>query len=172
MLQELSDEMPYKVVEDPRSRCESFNSTTPSSVKTKTTAVSVTDVNYRTSLCFRNIYIDQNDPPAELMRRATEVISQSRVPLGHDEIMIQMLRNKLRGIENATKGTITLYISFVTFETLDRRLRSAASQLWFDAVPVPLDPEVFTDQPRLHNQSPTLLSGIPKLRSQIDSLPP
>lgn len=152
--------MARKVTEDSPSPPESFSSTaTPSSSKTKTTAVSVTDVKYRGSLSYRSIYIGCRDPPIELMRRATEIISHPRALLELDDATVQELRDTLRRMENEAETTISNHITDAVGKIPDQRLASVVGRLWSDSVPVPLRQDFFTAQVPLPRPKPDLAFG-------------
>jgi hypothetical protein len=78
----------------------SFDSTISTSRKSKASAASVRDSDYHQSLRYRNIYIERDDPPVELMRRATRIISRPRASPEMDDATAQDLRHTARRLRN------------------------------------------------------------------------
>jgi hypothetical protein len=74
--------------------------------KSEASAASVRDSDYRQSLRYRNIYINRNDLPVELMRRTTRIISRSRAFPDMDDVTVQELRDTSRRIENEAEEVI------------------------------------------------------------------
>jgi hypothetical protein len=69
-------------------------------------AASVRDSNCRESLRYRNIYINRNNPPVELMRRAERIISRPRASPEINDPIAQELRNISRRVENEAEEII------------------------------------------------------------------
>jgi hypothetical protein len=84
----------------------SFDSTISTSRKSEASAASVRDSDYRESLRYRNIYINRNDPPVELMPRAERIISRPRASPEMDDPTAQELRNISRRVENEAEEVI------------------------------------------------------------------
>src|SRR5256885_960825 len=78
----------------------SFENTITTSRKSERSAVSVHGTDYRQSLRYRNIYIERENPPAELMRRAHRIISRSRTSPEMDDAAIQELKDTSRGLQD------------------------------------------------------------------------
>lgn len=111
-------------------------------------AASVRDANYRDSLAYRHIYINREDPPVELMRRAHKIISRPRTSPEIDDQTAQQLIKTSRRIKNDSEEVIVQQLAPDIIPAMklvpDQRLTSNANQLWSDSVPVPLDPDVLT----------------------------
>lgn len=106
--QEVSDNMPRKCTEvfpSPRDSG-ALTATISSSRKLERSTASVHDTDYRNSLRYRNIYIERHDPPVELVRRATRIISRPRASPEIDDATIQKLRGKSRGLQNEAEKEI------------------------------------------------------------------
>jgi hypothetical protein len=95
-IRELSDNMSRKPTGVLPSPGNSFDSTISTSRKSEASAASVRDSDYRESLRYRNIYINRNDPPVELMRRAERIISRPRASPEMDDPTAQELRGTER----------------------------------------------------------------------------
>src|ERR1700722_14047432 len=76
---EVSDDMPRKTADVLPSPSDTPKSIISFSGKSVKSAASASDTDYRqNSLRYRNIYIERDDPPLELIRRATRIISRRR----------------------------------------------------------------------------------------------
>lgn len=134
-----------------------------SSRKSEKTTASVNDANYRESLSHRNIYIEQNDPPSELLRRAERIISHPRASPDMDDSTAKELRDAVRRVQNEGEDEIIRQlapniipaINKVPSQTLARN----SNQPWFNSVPVPLDPVVLTNPLPLPKPKPDLAFG-------------
>jgi hypothetical protein len=63
-------------------------------------AASTRDTDYRNSFRYRNIYINREDFPVELMQKANRIISRQRIFSEIDDAAVQKLRDKSRKLEN------------------------------------------------------------------------
>ncbi|KAK7885081.1 hypothetical protein LTR67_010784 [Exophiala xenobiotica] len=79
---------------------------TMSSRRSEKSAASVHDTDYRQSLSYRNIYINRNDPPAELIQRAKRIISRSRASPEMDAATAQALMARSRRVETESEDVI------------------------------------------------------------------
>jgi len=127
----------------------SFEGTISTSRKSEKSAASVTDTDYRQSLRYRNIYVNREDPPPELMRRAERIISRSRTsPEMDDEVAHQLIRTSRR-VEEEGEEVIVQQLAPDIIPAMkmlpDKRLASNADQLWCNSVPIPLKPSILTN---------------------------
>ncbi|OAL28680.1 hypothetical protein AYO20_09404 [Fonsecaea nubica] len=136
--------------------------TTPSR-KSGGPSASVHDSNYRESLRRRNIYINRDHPPAELMKRARTIISTERKSPGMNDKTAQGLVATSRKVENQPEADImrTLAPGIIPAMNVlpDERLASNTNQLWSNCVPVPLNPAVLTVPLPLPRPKPDLVFG-------------
>jgi hypothetical protein len=77
-LEEVLENMPRNTTYVLPSPDNTFSSIISSSRKSERSTASVSDTDYRNSLRYRNIYIERENPPMELVRRATRIISRPR----------------------------------------------------------------------------------------------
>jgi hypothetical protein len=163
LLREVSDNMPRKPTEVLPSPGDSFNSIVSSSRKSERSAASVHDTNYRDFLRYRNIYIERENPPVELMHRAKRIISRPRASPEMDDAAIQKLRDKSRRLQNEAEEEIVQqlgpHIIPAMDEIPDQRLVRNVNQLWSNSVPVPLNPNVLTNPLPLPRPKPDLAFG-------------
>ncbi|KAK5214939.1 hypothetical protein LTR72_011966, partial [Exophiala xenobiotica] len=121
----------------------SFEGTISTSRKSEKSAASVHDTDYRQSLRYRNIYVNREDPPPELMRRAKRIISRSRTSPEMDDKAAQQLIRTSRRVEEEGEEVIVQQLAPDIIPAMkmlpDKRLASNANQLWYNSVPVPLD---------------------------------
>jgi hypothetical protein len=164
--QEASDNMPRKTAEVLRllpSPDDSFSSVISSSRKSEKSAASVRDTDYRSSLGYRNICINRQDPPVELMRRATRIISRPRASPEMDDPTVQELRGTVRRLENKGEEDIVQQLAPHIIPAMNRvpdpRLERNADQPWFNYVPVPLDPSILINPLPLPKPKPDLVFG-------------
>src|SRR5205085_7093131 len=112
--------------------------------KSEKSSATVHDPDYRNSLRYRNIYIEREDPLTELVRQATRIISRPRASPEMDDATIQELRDKSRKLQNEAENEIVRqlgrHIIPAIDEIPDQRLARNPDQLWFNSVPVPLNP--------------------------------
>lgn len=121
-----------------------IDTATTSERSVKSTA-SVRDTDYRRSLGYCNIYIEEEDPPSELMRRVRNIISRPRQSPEIDHDTVACIRKSIR--KNKDKGEevvkFQIAVSVIPgFNTIpDERLEQSPGQLWHDSVPIPNDPD-------------------------------
>ena len=155
--------MPRKTAEVLPSPDDSFNSVVSSSRRSERSTASVHDTDYHQALRYRNIYIEREDPPVELIRRATRIISRPRVSPEMDDATVQRLRDKSRKLRNEAEDIITKqfgsHIIPAMDEIPDPRLEMNADQVWSNSVPIPLDPDVLTNPLPLPRPKPDLAFG-------------
>ncbi len=155
--------MPRKITEVLPSPDDSVNSTISSSRKSERSTASVHDADYHHSLRYRDIYIEREDPPMELMRRAERIISRPRASPEMDDATIQKLRGKSRKLRNEAEDVIIKqlapHIIPAMDEIPDQRLAMNADQPWFNSIPVPLDPSILTNPLPLPRPKPDLAFG-------------
>jgi hypothetical protein len=169
LLREVSDIMPRKTADVLPSP------TTSSSKKSAKSAASVSDVDYRkNSLRYRNIYIEQERPPVELIRQATRIISRSRVSPELDDAAIQKLCDKSRKLQDESEGEIIRQLAPHIIPAMDEipdpRLAGKTDQLWCNSVPVPLDPTILTNPLPLPRPKPDLAFGYSRQAFNKDQL--
>ena len=142
---------------------DSFDRTTTTSRKSERSAASVHDSDYHESLSYRNIYIEREDPPAELIRRATRMITRERASPEMDDIMTEKLTRKSRRIRNEAEDVIIKQLAHHLIPSMnevpDRRLEMNSDQPWTNCVSVPLDPSILTDPLPLPKPKPDLAFG-------------
>jgi hypothetical protein len=139
-------------------------SPTISSRESVKSAASVSDADYRrNSLRYRNICIERERPPVELIRQATRIISRSRASPEIDDTAIQKLRDKSRKLQDESEEKIVQQLAPHLIpamdEISDQRLAGSADQLWFNSVPVPLGPKMLTNPLPLPRPKPDLAFG-------------
>ncbi|KIW14166.1 hypothetical protein PV08_06947 [Exophiala spinifera] len=162
-ISDLSANMPHEPVPALPSPGKSPESMLSASRKSEKSVASVPDANYRQSLKFRRIYIESDDPPAELMQRAKRIISRSRAPPEMDDATVQDVRAKSRRLASAPEETITQQLASDLIPSMnslpDARLCSSRNQLWYNSVPVPLDSSLLTNPLPLPKPKPDLVFG-------------
>lgn len=160
---EVLDNIPRKPSDVLPSPDNTFNSIIPSSRKSEKSTVSVSGTDYRNSLRYRNIYIERENPPTELVQRATRIISRPRASPEMDDANIQKLRDKSRKLQNEAEEEIIQqlgpHIIPAMHDIPDQRLARNADQSWFNSVPVPLDPSILTNPLPLPRPKPGLAFG-------------
>jgi hypothetical protein len=162
-IQELSDNMPPKPAEVLPSPDTSFESIISTSRKSEASAASVRDSDYHQSLRYRNIYIERDDPPVELMRRATRIISRPRASPEMDDATAQGLRHTARRLRSEAEEELVQQLAPDIIPAMnrlpDQRLARNADQLWSNSVPVPLNQNVLTNSLPLPRPKPDLAFG-------------
>ena len=142
---------------------DSFERTTSTSRKSERSAASVHDSDYRKSLRYRNIYINHEDPPSELMRQAHKIISRSRASPELDDEAVQQLIDTSRRVEDEGEEIIIQQLASDIIPAMkiisDKRLTSNADQPWSNSVPVPIKPSVLITPPSLPKPKPDLAFG-------------
>ena len=159
-IQKLSDNMPRNsaaVLPSPRV------STTSSSKKSERSTASVHDPDYHQSLAYRNIYIDREDPPVEIMRRAQRIISRPRRSPEIDDATVKKLSNKSCRLQNESEDIIVKqfarHIIPAMDEIPDQRLGMNSDQVWASSISIPLDPSNLTNPLPLSRPKPDLAFG-------------
>lgn len=141
----------------------SYDGTISTSRKSDKSAASVHDADYRQSLRYRNIYINRQDPPSELMRRAKRIISRSRTSPEMDDEVAQQLMKTSRRVEEEGEEVIIQQLAPDIIPAMkmapDKRLTSNSDQLWLNSVPVPLNTNVLTTPLPLPKPNPDLAFG-------------
>ena len=126
-------------------------------------AASVHDTDYHQSLRYRNIYIEREDPPVELVRRAKRIISRSRASPEMDDPTAQELKITARTLRNEAEDVIVKqlapHIIPAMVKVPDQRLAMNSDQPWFNHVPVPLKPSILTNPLPLPKPKPDLVFG-------------
>ena len=158
-----SDTMPRKPSVALPSPDDSFERTITSSRRSERTTASVHDSDYRQSLRQRNVYIDREDPPQELMRRAHRIISRSRASPEADDLAIQELKDRSRRLQEDAEEEIVQQLAPGIIPAMnrlpDQRLARNADQSWSNAVPLSLKPSVLTYPLPLPKPKPDLAFG-------------
>lgn len=156
-------EMPRKAATILPSPDNSSERTTSASRKSEKSTANVHDTDYRQSLRYRNIYIERENPPPELMRRAQRIISRSRTSPELDDGTIDELKRTSRRLQDDAEDKIIKQLVPDIIPAMkrvpDERLEMNADQPWFNSVPVPLDPDVLTTPLPLPKPKPDLTFG-------------
>ncbi|KAF3759965.1 hypothetical protein M406DRAFT_75339 [Cryphonectria parasitica EP155] len=122
-----------------------IDTATTFSGKTSKTSASVRDPDYELSLADRNIYIQREHPPSELMRRARNIISHPRQSPPIDDDAIAEIRENIRNNRNKGEEEVKIHIAASVIpgfnKALDEKLERSHGQLWYKSVPIPLDPD-------------------------------
>lgn len=136
---------------------------TSSSKRSEKSAASVHDADFDNSLRYRNIYIERPAPPTELMQRAKGIMIRPRASPEIDESTAQVFRDKARRLRTENKRHIIQELAPVVIPALneipDQRLARNSDQVWCDAVPIPLDPDVLANPLPLPRPKPDLVFG-------------
>ena len=160
---EITDTMPRKPVTVLPSPIDSSDKSISTSKKSERSAASVHDSDYRQSLRPRDIYINRENPPSELMRQAKRLISRSRTSPEMDDEAAQQLIEVSRRVEDESEEVIVQQLAPGIIPAMkmvpDRRLASNPDQPWFNSVPVPLKPSMLTNPLPLPEPKPDLAFG-------------
>ena len=163
LLRGLPDNMPRKPADVLPSPHDSYTSVVSSSRKSGKSAASVHDTDYHQSLRYRNIFIEREDPPVELMRRAQRIISRPRASPEMDDAAVKELKDKARRLRDEAEDVIAKqlapHIIPAIAEVPDARLAMNSDQQWSNFVPVPLDPSILTKPLPLPKPKPDLAFG-------------
>ena len=163
LLREISDDMPRKTSDVLPSPSDTLEGTTSSSRKSVKSTASVSDTDYRNSLGHRNIYIERQNPPTELIRHATRIISRRRASPEMDDAAIQKLREESRKLQTEPEDVIIRQLAPDIIpamkEVPDQRLAMNSDQPWCNSVPVPLDQDMLTNPLPLPKPKPDLAFG-------------
>lgn len=89
----------------------SFEGTISTSRKFEKSAASVHDSDYRQSLRYRNIFIEREKPPPELVRRALRITSRSRTSPELDDAVIEELKDASRELQNKAEEELVLQLA-------------------------------------------------------------
>ncbi|KAG9781963.1 hypothetical protein KCU88_g3342, partial [Aureobasidium melanogenum] len=173
-LSEGSDDMsrrPAPVLPSPGNSSEA---PTSSSRKSEKSTASVHDTDYRESLRFRNIFIEREDPPPELMRRAHRIISRPRASPELDDAVVQEVRNRSRKLQHEAEDVIKQQIAAPLIPAMakvpDERLTMHTDQLWYNSVPVPLARSMVSNLLPLPKPKPDLAFGYSETAFTEDQL--
>jgi hypothetical protein len=157
----IADTMPRKSVLP--SPVDSFDRTTSTSRKSERSAASVHDSDYRDALGYRNIYIESEDPPVELIRRANRIISRPRASPEMDDATAEDLRRTARKVQNEAEDKIVKQLVPGIIPAMnrvpDQRLEMNSDQPWSNSVPIPLKPSILTNPLPLPKPVPDLAFG-------------
>ena len=140
-LNQTSTEMSQLPSPDATAAACSQKSTAMSSSR-KVTA-SVHDIDYRATLEKYNIFIREEEPNPELIKRANDVISRRRETPELDDAAVKGLRATMRELQNKGEEDVKdrlgagIIPGFNT--THHKTLDGASGQLWTKSTPVPLD---------------------------------
>ena len=163
LFQESPDNMPRKHANALPSPRDSFTSTRSSSGKSVKSSASVHDKDYRDSLRYRNIYVERQDPPVELMCRAKKIISCPRASPEMEDAAAQELKATARRLQNEGEEEIVQQLAPHIIPPMskvsERKLARNANQQWSNLVPLPLDPDVLTNPLPLPKPKPDLAFG-------------
>ncbi|KAK5401673.1 hypothetical protein LTR06_011037 [Exophiala xenobiotica] len=162
-LPETSINMPRKAPAVLPSPDNSFEGSISTSRKSEKSAASVHDTDYRQTLRYRNIYVEREKAPVELMRRAHRIISRSRTSPEMDDAAIQELKDTSRELQDEAEEEIIQQLAPQIIPSMkkipDQRLARNADQLWCNSVPVPLDSSILTNPLPLPKPKPDLAFG-------------
>lgn len=140
----------------------SNSSGTPPSAssETKSSGMSARDSKYRKALGYRNIYIEREDPPVEIMRRAHMIISHQRESPEIDDVTTQKVKDVSLRLQNRAEDVILMLLApYVIPAISDQRLEQSLNQVWYNSVPLPLKPSIRHNPPRLRKPKPDLAFG-------------
>lgn len=136
---------------------------TSSSVKSDKSSASVKDTDYRKALGYRNIYIECEEPPVGLMKRAKEITMGSRSSPEVDEATAREVKKTSRQLGTKNEENIIQELAPSVIPGMngvpDPRLASSANQQWTDFVPIPLDPSILTNPLPLPRPKPDKAFG-------------
>lgn len=137
-------------------------------------AASVHDVYYRDSLHLRNISIEKEDPPPELMRRAQRIISRSRASTEMDDATVEKLKRLSRSLQGGDEDMIIDRLVPKIIPAMsrvpDQRLENRRNQPWSNSVPVPLNARVLRIPLPLSKPKPDLIFGYSRAAFTEDQL--
>lgn len=157
-------ETPFKLPPNLWSPYHSFQ--TPKSMlrRVRNSDLHVTDTDYRHSLRCRDIHVNHQDPPPDLVPRAQDLLSRTRSsPELDDEVVQHLIRASRRVEEEEEAATVPHLAPHITpaVEMLpDKRLASNAGQLWCNSVPIPVMPSARKHKlPPLPKPQPGLIFG-------------
>lgn len=144
------------------SRLESKDTSAIAPSKRSKVAVSVGDSKFRSSLLLRNIIINE-DLPAPLVKRATEIISSPNESFEMDEDTALKLKRISKRVANKGENALIQQLGIQLFpamiEVPDPKLAAATNELWDQAVAVPLKPFEPVTRPPLPRPRPDITFG-------------
>lgn len=162
-IQNLSDDMPRNTTGVLPSPGVSVDGTKSTSSKSERSAASVHDIDYHRSLGYRNIYIEHEEPPVELMRRAQRIVSRPRLSPEMDDATAKKLKEKSRKLRNESEDVIIKQLASHIIPAMDdipdQRLAMNSDQMWSNSIPLSLDPSVLTNPLPLPRPKPDLAFG-------------
>ena len=119
--------------------------------------------NFRTALGQRNIYIADEDPPTQLLTRATKIISEPHESSEMDDATALELRRIAKSMATEGEDTIIRKLGDRFFPSMnevpDQKLAVAINKVWDDAVAIPLHPSVIATIPPLPRPKPDFVFG-------------
>lgn len=174
LLQELADSMSHQHAGIFPSPVDSIVIPDSSTRRSVTTSASVNDKDYRDSLRYRNIYIEKKDPPSELLRKANEIISRNRESSEIDDSFAQEIRDVVRKLRNQSGDQVIDQLGPAIVPAMtkipDKNLETSRNRLWFNSVPIPLDPGVLSTPLPLPRPKPDLVFGYSETAFDKDQL--
>ena len=124
---------------------------------------SVHDVDYRESLRYRNIFVEREDAPRELIRRAQRITSRSRTSPEIDDATVEELKRTSRRVQDDAEDKIIKQLIPDIIPSMkrlpDQRLEMSSDQRWFNSVPIPLDSSILATPLPLSQPKPDLAFG-------------
>ena len=142
---------------------DSFDTSIPISRKSERSSASIHDTDYYQSLQYRNIYIEREDAPTELVRRAKRIVSRHRASPEIDNAAVQKLAKKSRQLRNDAEDVIIKQLAPELVpamkEVPHRHLEMNSDQPWSNSVPIPLKSSILTSPLPLPKPKPDLVFG-------------
>ena len=136
---------------------------TSSSKRSVRSAASVHDADFRDALRYRNIFIERENPPTELVQRARGIIMRPRASPGIDETTAQAFRDTARRLQTEGEQNIIQKLVPIAIPVLnkvpDHNLAYNSNQAWCDSVPIPLDPSILANPLPLPKPKPDAAFG-------------
>ena len=134
--------MPQKATVPLPSPVQSSNRTATTSRKSERSSSGIHDTDYRrNALRLRGIYINESEPPLELLQRARRTTERQRASPEMDDSQVRRVQQAARGMEDAPEDNITQILAPRLFPAIrelnDPRLAISLNQLWINQVPVP-----------------------------------
>ncbi|KAJ4527854.1 hypothetical protein HRR83_000606 [Exophiala dermatitidis] len=161
----------------PPSSEKSSESTTSASTNSEKSTASVHDTDYRQSLSFRDIFIERENAPQGLTRRAWNIMTRARQDPDLNDATVQKVIDMSRGLQDAAEAIIMHQLAPIIipamFRIPDKRLAMNCGQQWLNSVPVPLRSSVLHDPLPLPQPKPDLVFGYSEAaftRNQLDTI--
>lgn len=158
LLQETSEDMP--------SNAESSLHTDQISITITPSADTnegVRDSNFRKSLTYRNIYINDTDASSKLVERANRIITTERPTSEIDNAIAQELAVRARILETGTEQDLIQRLGTDLIPAMRKvphqNLEASANKLCSSCVEVPLPPDALKIPPQLPKPKPDLVFG-------------